>query len=521
MGMLKTLSAFVLGSSAAALPNDETSLLQAHIAEGGSHPKKPYGPFKFPSELKNVGNAQYLMPMRLGDDQWLQSVIDTTHSDVYLYSDKCPTCGPERYHTGSSGRAVGNLETVERYTDGSAEVFSSGMEYVGWGPYETTKMNVYEISETKKLPMVSNYGFGALLGVAPGMTPHFDRVKKVNAKARDLTTLSKEEREVPRPKAAVLPTEAPAPVMKTKKVKAPPKGWHQTTSWQKEMIEKDAKSKELPPWNPPVPTSPMTYWNLRSFSICLGKKQDDNGTVIWNDTITSEMPSRFMDVTLFGPDDGWDLRVQDMKFTYRGAHTGKELQNVYCTGEEGCRAKLDSATSLLGAPAQVVQHIKEVFDSEVAYDCSNVNEVMPWLTFKFGNRKASLPPSSYIGQLQGQIPKNLEELMPNLKTLTKECDLLLMDSSVMYGEGTGTWVLGVPWFREFYTTFRLGDDLEPPSVKIAVHTAQNLAPIDWGTLQTLPEQKVPLLKIQASSIRIPARLDTQQIFKRGTRPKTL
>merc|ERR1719335_789481 len=84
----------------------------------------------------------------------------------------------------------------------------------------------------------------------------------------------------------------------------------------------------------------------------------------------------------------------------------------------------------------------------------------------------SLPPESYIGEVIGEIPKSLERFMHRDKRMTRsmeaeqikplagpgvsQCELLLMDMGVSNTQFGPLWILGMPWFREYYTTFDLG-----------------------------------------------------------------
>merc|ERR1740121_2217394 len=120
-----------------------------------------------------------------------------------------------------------------------------------------------------------------------------------------------------------------------------------------------------------------------------------------------------------------------------------------------CTAILDSGTSLIMAPVSVVSRAVEALNA-LGRDCSNLTS-LPRLEFELSGKKFSLPPESYIAEVVGHIPPRFAKYMKKHDTTTyRQCKVLLMTMDVATTQGP-LWILGMPFFREYYTSFATGN----------------------------------------------------------------
>lgn len=142
----------------------------------------------------------------------------------------------------------------------------------------------------------------------------------------------------------------------------------------------------------------------------------------------------------------------------------------------GCGALVDSGTSLISVPSDVAQRALNVLNSKGNPDCSRLYE-MPNLEFSIGGKPYSLPPHAYIGYAYGLVPNVYKKFFPWLRWMkayrrVKVCSLLLMSIDVSTGLGPLV-ILGMPFMREYYTTFDRGaDDSAARAVWTASHDGQ-------------------------------------------------
>jgi len=113
-----------------------------------------------------------------------------------------------------------------------------------------------------------------------------------------------------------------------------------------------------------------------------------------------------------------------------------------CSGDRGCQVAVDTGTSLLAGPSDVVESLVERL--HVAMDCSNKLN-LPDLTFVVGNVSLALSPDDYVSQTAGS------------------CSLGLMAMDIPPPKGP-LYIFGDPFLRKYYTVY----DLEGPRVGLAL-----------------------------------------------------
>merc|ERR1712139_140017 len=88
-------------------------------------------------------------------------------------------------------------------------------------------------------------------------------------------------------------------------------------------------------------------------------------------------------------------------------------------------------------------------------DCSNM-DAMPALSFELGGVTVELPPQAYIARMVGVIPPSIWEVLtfrPKSKIVMQCVPLLIdMEDEMVTAHGP-LWIVGMPFFRYYYTTF--------------------------------------------------------------------
>mmetsp|Transcript_39235 Transcript_39235/g.108046 ORF Transcript_39235/g.108046 Transcript_39235/m.108046 type:complete len:461 (-) Transcript_39235:118-1500(-) len=125
---------------------------------------------------------------------------------------------------------------------------------------------------------------------------------------------------------------------------------------------------------------------------------------------------------------------------------GKRLD--LCDGARGCQVAVDTGTSLLAGPSEVVDTL--VDDLHVSRDCSNLHD-LPELAFSVGGSALSLGPEDYVSQ----APEG--------------CSLGLMSLDIPPPKGP-LFIFGDPFLRKYYTVY----DLE--NVQVGFALARHAAP---------------------------------------------
>merc|ERR1719265_1550923 len=199
------------------------------------------------------------------------------------------------------------------------------------------------------------------------------------------------------------------------------------------------------------------------FSVCLQPEHGSPGFVIWNDTDPALYPGEFDKIPVVG-DLAWSVNMSNMKLA------GSD-EDLAC--EDGCVTIIDSGTSLIGAPSTFVNRILEALN-EIDDVCDHMDEA-PRLVFNLGGIEHSLPPSSYLGDAFDEKVSALQAYLPRFtfvsKATQRQCKLLIMSTDSTTEQGP-TSILGLPFFREYYTTFDLGSSSTAPANERNIYTAR-------------------------------------------------
>jgi hypothetical protein len=201
---------------------------------------------------------------------------------------------------------------------------------------------------------------------------------------------------------------------------------------------------------------------MTKFSVCLGREPKSHGYFVWNDTALERHPASFVRVPVQGT-QSWTVRLSQAQLLYNRVPI-----DVGCTTAD-CAGLVDSGTSLLMLPTTTVDRLMEAVNS-LNPNCSNIND-LPHLAFKLDGQLFTLPPDSYIAevvddsvnatnQLSAKAKANLMGFA-RIRTWQRPgyvCRLMVMEGNMRSQHGKGqAWILGMPFFRKYYTHFSLNE----------------------------------------------------------------
>jgi len=144
---------------------------------------------------------------------------------------------------------------------------------------------------------------------------------------------------------------------------------------------------------------------------------------------------------------------------------GHRSHSIGC--HPSCGVVLDTGTSLIGAPRSFIQEVVRGFEV-MGGSCSNVSS-LPSLNFKLNGNDFSLPPEAYVGRYVTKSIGWLPDWVP--QPIMIGCELLLIDVGEVNTEKGPMVILGMPFFRFYYTTFDLGSPGGSHVGGMKVHTS--------------------------------------------------
>jgi len=392
--------------------------------------------------LTNYHDLQYVAYLSIGK-QTLTGIVDTGSFEMVVFSKQCGSCGKAGKYIPniSSSYHMGTL--TNRQTYGSGDAFSKeATDTVSIASGAQVNQTFWEVTHAQ-MPLLLNAEFQAIVGVGPPETPAADAWASVSS------TVHMVQRH--------LANGALPPMATAKRVKT--------------SADVAAEMSRSPPM--------LGTLRVSAFSVCLGSRPGSDGFLTWNDTSSLEQPSLFTHVPVIGRHT-WTLHLTGVWLAeplgvtggQDAAHKGKlqfmeelrPLQTLIgCRG--GCGAVVDSGTSMLMMPASAIEALSQAVQRTDG-DCSNIHE-LPDLVFDFDGIKVSLPPDSYVAEVLGEVPAYLEGLarVRRLRKKRSRCELLVMESSSETNYGP-LWILGMPFFRSYYTSFQLGRSSAERSIHV-------------------------------------------------------
>lgn len=253
----------------------------------------------------------------------------------------------------------------------------------------------------------------------------------------------------------------------------------------------------------------MEELGMRTFSVCLSPASGANGTWVWNDDVAAHKADLFMRVPVVG-DMYWSAELRHVSLDFGAAVGGETLLGCSPQANGRCNAVLDTGTSLLVVPYEAYSRVHGALETWGEHQNGTVNcknlDLLPDMKFRLGNMEFTLPPESYMGEVNGELSEELRDLMPHASERVKQGKegcmpmLMTMDESSDFGE---VWILGLPFFRKYYTTFELAAGSRVPESMYFARADESCRPISGELLRQQERRTSHPLRFQADRIRVP------------------
>jgi len=409
---------------------------------------------KFRNALTNYNDVQYVGFMEVGG-QTIAGIFDTGSFDLVVFSNLCSTCGQAgRYDPGlSANHTQGRYTSNMTYGSGTV-VTEEAFDTVSFGPY-APRIQSFLVVTDADMPVLSHSTFQAIVGLGPPETPLVDAEHHMAMMRSDISSYSDAGLEVP---SDLVKSEA--------------------------QIEKVVAAMQ-------AATMMLETFESRMFSVCLGRQPNSNGYFIWSDTAPLVKPEYFKRMPVMG-NHTWSVTLDEPRLAFNPASKDRQFdrdnkyEGLALGCENGCAALLDTGTSLIGMPGTAINEFSKL-SFEPGFNCSNMWE-LPSIKLKLGGHEVILPPDAYVSEVANDedVPQYLQSFVrirhirlghakdQGLQHLGSQrgsqdlghrrgaasqrpgahCDLAVMESRTTSDQGP-LWILGVPFFRAYYTTFEV------------------------------------------------------------------
>jgi hypothetical protein len=248
--------------------------------------------------------------------------------------------------------------------------------------------------------------------------------------------------------------------------------------------------------------------DMRSMSVCLLKESGSGGFHIWHDDAVRQQPSKFTTIPVVG-DSYWSASMTHVGLGWSASGHVDPFHALGCS-DRACSAVLDTGSTFISAPSAVVSEIHAIVSQWVnrGGDCDDLSS-LPDLVFSLGGVKLSLPPESYMGKAYGQLASEFTDLMPNYVQQFQDigtCQPLIM-SLDLYTEEGFAWILGMPFFRKYYTNFAFSESQAAMNMSFSVaddacEPGEQPAGADFLSVGTQARRRAQL-RVDVSNIRVP------------------
>jgi len=377
-------------------------------------------------EMQNFEDMQYYSRIVMGGQE-ITGIIDTGSFELVIFEKHCQGCGLAGKYDRNASNTSRNGILDQRLYYGSGDIWvKQAFDMLAIGNFPPVNQTFWEGSEAH-MPVLEFAKFESIIGVGPPETPandFWEKTKESIGRVRE--TLAQ---------GIVPPTSA------TKKV-----------------MEELTSSVEMTQHK-----TLISQYNIATFSICLGKRPRSPGYFVWNDTSAVDTPAAFKRVKVIGRHT-WTLNMTHVQLT---ATATSPAHTIGCT--TSCGAVVDSGTSLLMMPTDVVDSL-ETTVQRMGIDCHKLHE-LPEISFHLDGHHFTLPPDAYLSEATGTPPSFIEGAarMRELK-LSGQCQVTVMESFSDTNWGP-LWILGMPFFRKYYTIFNIGRTRSERALYIAPATS--------------------------------------------------
>eukprot|EP00928_Gymnodinium_smaydae_P012302 TRINITY_DN14469_c0_g1_i1.p1 TRINITY_DN14469_c0_g1~~TRINITY_DN14469_c0_g1_i1.p1 ORF type:complete len:537 (-),score=41.54 TRINITY_DN14469_c0_g1_i1:174-1703(-) len=405
------------------LPGSTSSL----VRHAGRHAeKKPNAYGEIRQRMTNYFDTQYTSIIRVGG-QSVKAIVDTGSFELLVFGANCSNCGssPHLYNESLS-KTFRNFSFDKVHTYGSGETTSTEVsDVLQVGPMISKNQTFWEVHDAK-MPILREDSFASIFGVGPPTSVGKFADADAEQAHQDVQNLESGSSEI-------------------------------TDDMKDTVAEYDVARKRA--WSS---KSVVERLNVRSVSFCMGRTSGSDGYVVWNDTAPKRFPSKFMTIENAG-NSYWSANMTNVVLSSPlniVANTSSKSKGETLGCETQCSAVIDTGTSLIAAPSSVVTKLNGIIQAWTAKGgtCDDLSG-LPNLEFNLNGHRLTLPPESYVGRASGAFGARsqlLRRAMPHLtldkNNQTSSCTSLLMSMDADAPEGP-MWILGMPFFREYYTTF--------------------------------------------------------------------
>jgi len=446
----------------------------------------------FRQSLENIGDAQYIAKISVGG-QKVHAVLDTGSFELLAMGANCSSCGnSENLFDATKSKSYRGSEFHTEHSFGSGTTNSmEAVDTISIGQYEVAGQNFWEVYDAQ-MQILEDGAFQAILGMGPPTSA----IKFAEEDSKDVRNELDQYRQ---------------------------EGNEITPQIQETVDHYDdllTHAKRT--------TSFVENLGLENVSFCLGKSSASNGFMIWNDHSTRTRPDEFARIDVVG-DYYWSASMSDVKFGGKAFIPDESAESVKHKAKDrvlGCKFKecsaiLDTGTTLLAAPKEVAERLNQAVEDwfDMGGTCDDLSK-LPDLEFKLGGEQFSLPPEAYVGRVTGSVSEEIGKHMPNLlgKSTTRDCEAIVM-AMEPDSDSAPTWILGMPFFRKYYTTFHFDrnvgsrpqatamsfsiadSDCFPGSSPSASETGQDLMETQPASMEILHMPKQVEINVDASKIR--------------------
>jgi len=421
-------------------------------------------------ELGNMRDLQYFGDIAVGG-QSVTGILDTGSFELVLFNARCTSCGTAARYDPESSRtyAMGTLQQVHAYGSGACRT-RDGFDTVTVGSFSAGRQPMW-VANTCDMPLLQHAKFNAIVGLGPPGEP----VATAKDKLKELTVEAK--------------------AYSDSGAQVPRKIRESITACEEEVNL--AKSK----------LSMLENFGVTTFSQCLGQAPGSPGWLIWNDQ-TRDGHAGVKKIHVAG-NITWGVSLTKMQL---GA--GHHAVSLGC--KDGCASLVDTGTSLFAVPSEMYEHIYsaitkvlESFSSKRSHrhssDCTDLSKY-PDLVMTLGDQQLTFPPSAYLGHYVGEMDKKVSQFIRTDRLGNSGCHLLLMDMGPTTMTPLGPMlILGMPFMREYYTTFDLGHG--PGTRSIFVSKATDNCNPSSGAISDVAQRSTAYThiprQVDVSKLRIP------------------
>lgn len=418
-------------------------------------------------ELQNVEDMFVSATVQLGNKP-VQCLMDSGSSEQVIFSSRCPNCGSTTYNCDEDeGCTWGDHEGVQCYGSGDTESTEAHVRLTvasTAGAHNITVREQMVWLATRSYLDVPADSVQCIFGLGPARSP----LKLAQLELQRLRS---------RMDPGGLDAAAWAPTLRH--IKKHIQFMEGVTLWQESA-------------------------GISTMSFCLHPGLSKNGQLVFNDDYPEIVPGAFVRV----PAKGLFWQVDATNIGIHGKH---QTMSACSGGARSCTAIMDTGTTLIGAPREFVRDLSDMLvDMVPRYGCKpDLLGRYPDLSFELGGHHFALPARSYLceflhsdweslaatlgdveiadldeddgkrrspilGERQfWRVQRRMRHvhrfkrasdmyqlrtrpgLMQNRSTADAQffCAPCFFEHEVQ-NDDTEEWIFGLPFFREYYTTFR-------------------------------------------------------------------